>query len=224
MYAELLALDVLNDKPVDEMAKPSPRMRIISVYDSNQDAPIYCRARITQTLRVHRNCLCNLSPDKSISLRSSQDVVGLRGKSEREVCDWLAARYNRGWAPSEFDRRLKKSVGKIQPSLTRLRGLGVEEIFIRVTPAEELPDNEYYEVTIVILIDPEYQQNKGAIESEARSLAGVVQQPNKVKLVTPPHVVLSIDYGYGYLKGMLRFADVFRDALAAQNVAVGSRK
>jgi len=131
--------------------------------------------------------------------------------------EWLAGRYNRGWTPSEFDRRLKKGVGKIQQSLQRLRSSGVEEIFARITPTQELGTEEHYEISLIVLVEPDRSDNINAVRSESRTLAHCIQQSGRIVVVPPPQVELSTNVGYGYLRGWLRFDEVFRDALAAKS-------
>jgi hypothetical protein len=217
-HVEFLGVEVLPNKPEKELALQSARMRIVKAFDATGKNPQFLCARATNRLSVPRTRLEGITPDTSICLRSSFDVAGLRGKSEREIGDWLAARYNRGWTPSEFDRRLKKNVGKIQQSLSRLKGKGVEEIFIRVTPLEELID-EAYEVSLLIIVLPEFESSLTAIHAEAKAFANSVQQTNLITIATPPNVQLSTMIAYEFVKGWLRFQDVFRDSLAAGPVS-----
>jgi hypothetical protein len=212
---ELLGVEAMSVGSEKELALQSSRMCIVKAYSDTGTQLMFLRARALNRLSLPRVKLQNITPDKSICLRSPYDVAGLRGKSEREIGDWLAARYNRGWTPSEFDRRLKKNVGKIQKSLIRLQSHGVADILIRVTPQDELTLDEPYEVSLIIIAAPESEPLLSAIQAEAKTFANSVQQPNLIIIATPPNVQLSTLISFEFIKGWLRFHDVFRDSLAA---------
>jgi hypothetical protein len=219
LHVELLRLEALPSVSADELALQSPRMAIITAYETGTQNPISFRARASHRLTVPRERLGSLAPDLAISLRSRSDPEGVRGPSEYQLSEWLASRYNRGWTPTEFDKRLSKNVGKIQPCLRRLRTHGVEEIFVRVTPASEIGPKEPYEIGLVILVDPEHEANLAAIQAESQTLARHIHQPGKVTVVQAPTVTLSNLMGYSLLRGWIRFHDVFRDSLASRRPA-----
>ena len=200
----------------DDLAKQSPRLRYVAAYEQGNLLPIWFTARASFRVSVPRERLRSLSPDNAICLRSAQDNDGLRGKSEHELSEWLAGRYNRSWAPTEFDKRLSKNIAKIQQSLIRLRGLGVEDIFARVTPGKELGSGEQYEIDLVILVNPAEQANLDAVKAEAETLARQVAQKDRIAMVRAPYVELSTRYGYGYVQGWMRFHDVLRDSMSSR--------
>ena len=216
--AELLGLESLANVPDGEYALQSARMKIVTAFDRGANAPLFFRARAAYRLTVPRYRLKDLTPDSSICLRSASDAAGLRGKSERELAEWLAARYSRGWTPSEFDRRLKTNVGKIQKSLARLRSQGVEEILVRVTPSEELAPDEAYEITVLLLLAPQFASNMNAVRAEANIFVDCLQRPGLIVMASPPNVDLSTHIGYAYVRGWLRFHEILRDSLAATPV------
>ncbi len=216
LFVELLALERIQEVSNDDLAKQSPRLRFVTAYQQGDPPPIWFAARASFKVSVSRERLRNLSPDNAISIRSAQDNDGLRGKSEHELSEWLAGRYNRSWAPTEFDKRLSKNIAKIQQSLTRLRGLGVEDIFARVTPGTELGAGEQYEIDLVILVDPAEEANIDAVKAEAETLARQVAQKDRIAMVSAPYVELSTRYGYGYVQGWMRFHDVLRDSMSSR--------
>lgn len=216
LFVELLALERMQKVSDDDLAKQSPRLRYLAAYVHGDLSPIWFTARASFRVSVLRERLRSLSPDNAISLRSAQDNDGLRGKSEHELSQWLAGRYNRSWAPTEFDKRLSRNIVKIQQSLTRLRGLGVEDIFARVTPGEELGSGEQYEIDLVILVDPAQEANLDAVKAEAETLARQVAQKDRIAMVRAPYVELSTRYGYGYVQGWMRFHDVLRDSMSSR--------
>jgi len=213
---ELLALERIQDVTVDELSKQSPRLRYVAAHQRGDLSPIWFCARASMRVSVPREHLHGVSPDSAISLRSTQDNDGLRGKYEHELSEWLAGRYNRSWAPTEFDKRLSKNIAKIQQSLTRLRGFGVEDIFARVTPSEELDQGEQYEIDLVVLVNPADEANLGAVKVEAETLARQITHNSKIAMVKAPHVELSSRYGYGFIRGWMRFHDVLRDSMSSR--------
>ena len=112
---------------------------------------------------------------------------------------------------------MKRNVGKIQPSLRRLGPLGVEDIFIRVTPMQELGPEEPSEVSLVLLLNPERENNINAARAEAKNMANCIQQTGLLIIPTPPNVDLSTIVDYGKIRNWLRFHEVFRDSLSASN-------
>jgi hypothetical protein len=215
-FVELLGLEVVQGASDEELATRSPRLMFVTAYDTATQAPIPFRARASRRVSVDRQRLNKIAPDSSISLRSSHDPEGLRGKSEHALSEWLANRYSRGWTPTEFDRRVSRNVGKIQPTLKRLHSLGVEDIFVRVVPIKELGPVESYEMHLVIVVGPEHENNLPAIQAETAVLVGHLHVPNQIA-VMPPSVALSTFISYASIRYWLRFSDVFRDSLAFRN-------
>jgi hypothetical protein len=215
-FVEILGLERAQEVSSDDLAKQSPRLRYVAAYEDGDSSPLWFIARASTRISILRERLRVLSPDNAISLRSAQDNDGLRGKSEHGLSEWLAGRYNRSWAPTEFDKRLSRNIAKIQPSLTRLRGFGVEDVFARVTPGKELDSGEQYEIDLVILVNPAEQANLDAIKIEADTLARHVTQKDRIAMVSPPYVELSTRCGYGYVQGWMRFHDVLRDSMSSR--------
>ena len=172
-------------------------MKFITAYETDTQKPISLRARVSQRVTIPRERLLSLTPDMTISLRSHDDPPGLRGKSEYQLSEWLSNRYNRSWTPTEFDRRISKNVGRIQPCLKRLGSYGVEEIFVRVTPTDALQPNEPYEVGFIILVDPAREADLRSVQAESQNLARAIQQPGTINVVQTPSVALSSVVQYG---------------------------
>ncbi len=215
LFVELLALERLQNVSSNDLAQQSPRLKYVAAYVVGDSSRIWFIARASIRVSVPRERFRAIGPDNAISLRSAQDSEGLRGQSEHELIEWLAARYNRSWTPTEFDKRLSRNIKKIQESLTRLRDLGVEDIFARVTPGKELGPEEQYEIDLVILVSPDKQANLDAIKIEAETLARQVAK-DRIAMVSAPCVELSTRYGYGYVQGWMRFHDVLRDSASSR--------
>jgi hypothetical protein len=216
-YVELLALEQLQAVPDAELAKQSPRMQILTAYEAVDQTPVFFRARACYRTSVPRERFRDVLPDTALSLRSASDPQGIRGESEHNLAQWLAGRYNRIWTPSEFDRRLAKNVGKIQSSLERLQSHGVEEVFARITPSEELAQSDGYEICLIIVVDPLRQDKLDAVRSESRVLARWIAEGNGIAVLpAAPQIELSDQLPYGAVRGWFRFHEVFRDSLASR--------
>ena len=100
-----------------------------------------------------------ISLDKSeiekIKSINPSKLITLNSKTVSQYADWLAARYNRPALPSAFEIRFNNSEGWKKDPRVKATGKLSEHIlgiYVDITPDNEIPDTEPYEVDILVLI------------------------------------------------------------------------
>ncbi|MCW9038390.1 hypothetical protein, partial [Altibacter sp.] len=114
-------------------------------------------------------------------LNSHSPVDYLTDATREMISAWLIKRFSRAAFPDSYDQRWKSRLKQIERTIKRLKF--IEDIYIKITPFEEVSDEIEYQVEIYLLMDAddydnptiyeEYCTHKQSLEDQFNQCDGI---------------------------------------------------
>jgi len=147
----------------------NPRRMEVTLSLEDQETHFYLLAH--ERFHVKQELLHEINPAEAINDEDTLDAL----------LDWIVARYNRVAFPDSFDRRWKTRRKTIEKTIKKLER--ITDIYLKITPFDEVEDNEEYELEILLLMssrdyqDPdvlaEYEELASALEDQLAKCDGI---------------------------------------------------
>lgn len=112
------------------------------------DKAIGYETNAAQFLQVPRSVLLNCSPS---------DQHSLNDQDKRFLNVWAAERFRREAWPDEFNNRLRPSQKRLKKLWQRYNNF-VSGFYVRLTPFEEIPEGDNYEVCVIVAVETGMQR------------------------------------------------------------------
>jgi len=143
-YFEVLCLHPLDQEPHGGYLGGKNSRRIEFSLDLPEDSISHWYAFPHERHLIKRELLLEWQPDSSMHDE----------KTLKMILNWLSRRYTRTAFPEAFVSRINARKSQIGKKFSRLN-LYVSNVYIRVTPFDELSDGEEYNIEIMLVMEAE---------------------------------------------------------------------
>jgi len=144
--------DVLNDK------EPFIEMVLATITETQKDTGLmHGRSVRDLYLPCNGDHCYHMSINERVWVDSKvkdklQPIDNLSDEFTKRLSGWLSFRYRREAFPNDFNNRLRKSIGKLRKSLSKIRNECLIALYLDIEPDRELEPNESYIVNMLVII------------------------------------------------------------------------